>query len=305
MNREPSTGPTLRLDGAAIRRIREAKALTQLYVAEVVGVTVDTVSRWENNRTSAVKRDNAEALAGALEIGLGEILRKAEPEFEPALPDAGPERPRARRLRPWFLGAAVLLLAAGLWAWRACGVPVVEVEPVRQLPAYAPPGSTVPVLVHVRASRGGGRRVVVREKLPPGWQIERSTLEPDSGPGPDGLVRWILPLSEGEAQIGYLVRAPATVKTGTSYRFRGEVVLPGKEGEGVEVGGEQRIDLEWVHWADDNGDFHLSDSELLDALERLELVRDLELDSSDLRRLWGAGAYLWDEDKKSFEAARP
>ena len=38
------------LDGLRARKIRETKKLTQLYVANVVGVTTDTISRWENNR---------------------------------------------------------------------------------------------------------------------------------------------------------------------------------------------------------------------------------------------------------------
>ena len=50
------TPSTVRVDGDAARRIRESKGLTQLYVAEVAGVSVDTVSRWENNRMPAVRR---------------------------------------------------------------------------------------------------------------------------------------------------------------------------------------------------------------------------------------------------------
>jgi DNA-binding transcriptional regulator YiaG len=37
--------PLVAIDGAAARRIREEKKLTQLYVASVVGVTTDTISR--------------------------------------------------------------------------------------------------------------------------------------------------------------------------------------------------------------------------------------------------------------------
>ena len=102
-----SKPPTVRVDGDKIRLLREAKGLTQLYVAEVAKVSVDTVSRWENNRTPAVKRDNAEALAQALEVELPEILQ--EDAGEEASPS--PERPR----RAWFLwGGLVLALVLGL-----------------------------------------------------------------------------------------------------------------------------------------------------------------------------------------------
>ncbi len=55
--------PSIAVDGTSLRRIREEKRLTQLYVSKVVGVTTDTVSRWENNRYPTIRRDNAVKLA--------------------------------------------------------------------------------------------------------------------------------------------------------------------------------------------------------------------------------------------------
>src|SRR5512145_1266747 len=95
------------LDGGILKRIREEKRLTQLYVASVVGVTTDTISRWENNRYPTIKRDNAEKVAMALEVPLEEILRQ-----EPAAPEPEPEAvplPSTRRQR-----LAPLVLAVGL-----------------------------------------------------------------------------------------------------------------------------------------------------------------------------------------------
>jgi DNA-binding transcriptional regulator YiaG len=40
----------VKIDGSRVRIIRESKGLTQLYIATVVGVTTDTISRWENRR---------------------------------------------------------------------------------------------------------------------------------------------------------------------------------------------------------------------------------------------------------------
>ena len=58
--------PGVAVDGTKVRTIREGKKLTQLYVASVVGVTTDTISRWENNRYPTRKRDNAQKVAGAI-----------------------------------------------------------------------------------------------------------------------------------------------------------------------------------------------------------------------------------------------
>ena len=62
------------INGNKIRLIREQKGLTQLYLATVVGVTTDTISRWENRRYPSIKLDNARKLAEALEVSLDELL---------------------------------------------------------------------------------------------------------------------------------------------------------------------------------------------------------------------------------------
>ena len=68
-------GPVMiKIDGTKIRRIREQKGLTQLYVATAVEVTTDTVSRWENKRYPSIKKENGVKLAQALEVTLDEIL---------------------------------------------------------------------------------------------------------------------------------------------------------------------------------------------------------------------------------------
>ncbi|MEW6486719.1 MAG: helix-turn-helix domain-containing protein [Thermodesulfobacteriota bacterium] len=299
--------PTVRLDGEKVRLLRESKGLTQLYVAEVARVSVDTVSRWENNRTPAVKRENAQALADALEVDLDSILQEepAAPEgasAAPAAPEAqeeGEGRPRPR-LWPWVGGVAVLVLL-GLWTlWRAAGPAPFVVEGQRRLPLYTPPGTEVPVVVHLRAVSGVGQRVILRETLPPGWALLGAEPSPDQGPAPDGTIKWILTLEDGGGRVAYLVRAPPGGTEGSAHRFFGEVVTPGADDGSSAVRGEGRIDLEFVHWADHNADFQISDAEVLDALERLEGAHGLGLDPADLRALWGARDYEWDRTRGGF-----
>ena len=54
----PGSPVMVKIDGSKVRAIREAKGLTQLYVATAVEVTTDTVSRWENKRYPSVKKEN-------------------------------------------------------------------------------------------------------------------------------------------------------------------------------------------------------------------------------------------------------
>ena len=67
---------TVCLDGTEVKRIREGQQLTQCYVSKMVGVTTDTISRWENKRYPTIRRENALKLAEALEVPLVDILNK-------------------------------------------------------------------------------------------------------------------------------------------------------------------------------------------------------------------------------------
>jgi len=68
----PEKSSAVCVDAAVVKRIRESRRLTQLYVSKVVGVTTDTISRWENNRYPTIRRENALKLAEALEVPLAQ-----------------------------------------------------------------------------------------------------------------------------------------------------------------------------------------------------------------------------------------
>jgi transcriptional regulator with XRE-family HTH domain len=150
--------PMVSIDGANIRRIREEKGLTQLYVATVVGVTTDTISRWENKRYPNIKKENAVKLAEALETRIDEIIDHGPPAplTEPPSPHAGeppeeeeslqqsaaPEAPPVRKPAAPFaivlLGAVLLLALVGLaLIWRhTANDGEGQVEAIRTLPTH-------------------------------------------------------------------------------------------------------------------------------------------------------------------------
>ena len=101
---------TVFLDGSAAKQIREEKNLTQLYVSKVVGVTTDTISRWENNRYPTIKRDNALKLAEALEVEVEEILFTDNASCDLVSAD---EKRKNLSLILILLGLAVLALVVG------------------------------------------------------------------------------------------------------------------------------------------------------------------------------------------------
>ena len=139
--------PTVCLNSKAVRRIREDKKLTQLYVAKVVGVTTDTISRWENNRYPSMKTANALRLAEALEVPLEEILQSDE--------DDSQNKPKSwfllrlpKLLILFFLFLIVIVVSAFFYHRQM--VLQTSVFATRFLPGYAAPGAVIPVRIQLR-----------------------------------------------------------------------------------------------------------------------------------------------------------
>lgn len=293
--------PTVCLDGTAIRRIREEKKLTQFYVAKVVGVTTDTVSRWENNRYPSIKRDNALRLAEALEVRLEEVLQK--PAEEPvALPQASfrPKRP----VVPIVAGLALLLLAAGFWLFRLPGGPPTGLRAERLLPVYAAPGTVVPVRVRLSVE-DGMKGVILREHFPPGWKLIEASPPASSLDNEEGTARWILKSGEARQVVSYLVRVAPGAKMGLAGNFQGDLVA-NREGRNrpVPVVGAERVRVAAHLWADMNGDNVVDDGEMLLASDLFDEMTGVHLDWKQLETIWDAGSYRWLEERQQFVPAR-
>jgi transcriptional regulator with XRE-family HTH domain len=302
MNEGLKLPSTVSLNGDRVKTIREEKLLTQLYIAEVVGVSVDTVSRWENNRTAAVKRENAVALAEALEVEVAQLIRSETPLGSPGDEASQLQGPSGSPLFSAPVIVVVCIIAAALfWLLFSASTTGPDIRAVRLLPPYTPPGSEVPVAIDLVVGGDEPVRLVLRETLPPGWTLVGAVPPPDQEPGEDGVAKWILTVGAGSVRVVYLAKTPESAAESTAHLFVGEVVTSGKGRARVPMGGEARIDLEYLHWADEDADFTIDDSEVLRALERLESARELGLETDDIRRLWGVGEYAWNPLLKKFE----
>jgi transcriptional regulator with XRE-family HTH domain len=289
----------LKIDGEVIRRLREEQGLTQLYVAKVVGVTSDTISRWENNRYPSIKTANAQRLAEALEVEIDRILQQQEDGTDEV--DHTSSNARSFRIKIVFLGAGagVLLMVAAI-IWRLLSPPEPEVWADRLLPSYAAPGTEIPVKL---TFNGSAARVVVREQIPEGWELIKAAPEPDSFDASSGLMRWILELGEDSTKaIHYIVRVAPDATLGSMQKFNGELVLRSEESAHGRSGmlGANRLVVEHVHWADLNADNRIDDDEMLDASYLAESAENLFLGMEKLEKLWMAEHYYWDSEKEVF-----
>lgn len=288
---------TVCLDASAVKRIRERAQLTQLYVSKVVGVTTDTISRWENNRYPTVRRENALKLAEALEVPLDDILLK------PLVEVAGAET-RTKKFPPLIWLAIALLLLAVVFAigsfLNPSSLPPAAVTAERLLPIYAAPGSSIPVQIRLtqRAKSGG---VILREYFPKGWKITQANPPASSLDNVNGVARWIIKAGDVRDRVVYLVQVDAGAKLDSVEGFQGEIVASNQGSQSaVPVLGAGSVRVASVHWVDANADGTIDDPEMLEGSFTIEDMAGVHIDFDALERLWDAGSYRWDKGKGVF-----
>lgn len=295
--------PTVCLNGTAVRNIREEKKLTQLYVSKVVGVTTDTISRWENNRYPSVKRENALRLAEALEVPVEEILQPLEESAPADCPPAGNPRIKAVLL----LAAVGLLLlgGGGYFTYFYCPSPMAVPRATRLLPKYAAPGSIIPVRIRVKAG-SETKGFILGDHFPQGWRLIEANPPPSSLDNEKGSVRWILKPGAKHPLISYLLKVASKAKIGEVREFKGEVVgNPDCRNAPSAVGGASRIRVDPYQWADQNGDDVIEDGEILQAYDIVDEMKGVHLDWKLLKKIWDAGGYRWEARRKRFLPVRP
>jgi len=295
----PILPPTVCLDGSAVRRIREEKKLTQLYVAKVVGVTTDTISRWENNRYPSIKRENVLRLAEALETPVEDILQGGTGACSvPELPPASPSRRPLYRVVPVVL--VLFALAAGYFLVQRQLSPADSLLAERCLPGFAAPGTLIPVQVRLEAG-AEMKGFILREHFPPGWKLIEASPPPSSLDNEEGTARWIVKPGEERRLIAYLLRVDAAAELSKQMKFAGEVVAnPNGRSVPSTVSGATEIRVARFQWADLNGDSVIDDAEMLQASETVDRMQGIHIDWSQLEDIWAAGSYRWDENKNRF-----
>jgi len=298
MNLQETLGSssTVCIDAAEVKRIREQKQLTQLYVSKVVGVTTDTISRWENNRYPTMRRENAIKLAEALDVPVADLLLKPVDDEQPEI------KTKKSSYLPWVI--IVVLIAMVILAvltFRETGPPrAAAITAERILPNFAAPGSSIPVQVTL-TYRDNNSGVIVREYFPKGWTIVQANPPASSLDNINGVARWIVKAGDNRDRIVYLVQVDPQAKLNTESLFQGEIVAS-KQGSqsAVPVQGEDKVVVSNVHWADTDGDGHIDDGEMLEASFTIEDMEGVHIDWNDLEKLWVAGSYSWDAKKEKF-----
>ena len=298
---EKMSPPGVAVDGMKVRTIREGKKLTQLYVASVVGVTTDTISRWENNRYPTIKRDNAEKLAGALEVELAEIvlsLESAAPVEEPL----APVRKGGRRAVMLALPALVLAIALGAWfVWQLANPLAAD----RKLPRFGAPGEIIPVQIKVSRAGSDKEGIIIKERLPSGWRLAASLPPAAAGRDAAGEVKWLIPGGSDQVTLSYTVQVGPAASPASEAAFAGSVVVrAGGLARTETIVGDLAVKVAGMHWADTDGDGRIDDNEIMPAYYLTEELKGLGLDWKTIEAIWSGKGYEWDRQTGGFTVVR-
>lgn len=320
MNMEQSTSgtiPIVKIDGAKVRRFREEKGLTQLYVATVVGVTTDTISRWENRRYPTIKKENAHKLAEALEVALDEIIDHdlhpaGEPEAEPNLPafqDTGLEPDqepaaaaefRINKKIVWFcLGLVLLLAGAGLW-WRQISDMPIDLSIRRSLPDHSAPGQPFPVLITISSGSDAASSLIVKESLPPGCLPLQGQPDFTTISAREGQLKWISKLTGKPTVFSYVVTPGPENRLGQKLIFEGTVTTRQGDSRGAATSGDTTLSLAPYHWADSNRDGRIDDEEILTVYDTYGVIPSLDIGRELIEAIWSAKGYNWNPETGQF-----
>ncbi len=298
---QPFSSPSVSIDGDAIRRIREGGKLTQLYVAKVVGVTTDTVSRWENNRYPTIRRDNALKLAEALEVELESILKQPELLPDELLAENLSHRDKSPVRRYLLAGLLLMSLLGVLFFFlKTPSVPLDLLSGRRQVPNFTAPGARVPIQLEI-ISKKKLKGLIVREEFPPGWNLVEADPPPASLDNLAGNVRWMIRDPAQLKKIVYILQPPEDIAIDTQIRLSGEIVAnPDGQRFSLPVPAVGVLKIAALHWADMNGNSRIDDLEILDVSDMVDASEQIHYDWDLIEKMWDAGGYLYDAEKQVF-----
>ena len=296
----------VRIDGGRIRQLREEKGLTQLYLSTVVGVTTDTISRWENRHYQSIKKENAEKLAQALDTDLAAILEQ-EPEtssspWPPVKEDERPSR-EARRRNLSAIAAIILAAAAGI-TLRAVLQPGHD-QPVasasRILPPHVPPGQKFPVLIRVSSPQQKQVSLIIKESIPAGCEFLQGVPEVTTIDHQGYSLKWLGRTGPGASLYAYVCRVKPDAAPGEGLRFTGTVTIKDAAGDHGDVTGAAAMTVAPFHWADINRDRVIDDEEILAVYDLYSDIRELNFNRDLIDSIWAGRGYAWDSDTQRYE----
>jgi len=291
----------VRISGAKIRSLREEQNLTQLYLATAVGVTTETISRWERKDAPTIKEENGIKLAESLTVSMQDILAQDDPvtrEEEKREEVIVPVQPKGNNIK--FILAAILLAGAlvyFLFFFQKSAV--INFSAIRIMPSHSIAGQPFPVVIGVNFLSGESSSLLLKEQLPSGCSVLRTI--PAATMADADFIKWVEKKGSGKRSFSYIVSCEVKDKSNDLFLFQGSLLVRQSSRQEVSVDGQNRHQLSGFHWADSNKDSTIDDEELLAVHDDFGSVDGLFDDMEEVESIWMGSSYRWNAQRSVFE----
>jgi transcriptional regulator with XRE-family HTH domain len=292
--------PMVRISGAKIRSLREEQNLTQLYLATAVGVTTETISRWERKDSPTIKEENGIKLAESLAVSMQDILARddsilKEEVKENFIVPARPENSNVKVIFAAILAVSALLLFFLFFRESS----IVNFSAKRSMPDHSIAGHPFPVVIGVDIMSGERSSLLLKEQLPPGCRVLRTV--PAATMADSESVKWIEKKGSDKRSFSYIASCEAKGKEQDSFLFQGTLLVRQSSRQEVSVNGRSRHRLSAFHWADSNMDNSIDDEELLAVYDDFGSIEGLVDDMEEVESIWMGSGYHWNMQQSTFE----
>jgi len=289
----------VRVSGAKIRSLREEQNLTQLYLATAVGVTTETISRWERKDSPTIKEENGLKLAESLAVSLEGLLdqdnqvTKEESKGKEVIAPAKPKNSNKKVI------AAAILAACALLFFFFQKSTVMNFSAKRIMPAHSVAGQPFPVVIGVDFMAGKSSSLLLKEQLPPGCSVLRTV--PAATVADADFIKWIEKKGSGKRSFSYIASCVAKDEAQDTFSFQGTLLVRQFSRQELFVNGRSRHQLSDFHWADSNKDNIIDDEELLAVYDDFGSVDGLFDDMEEVESIWMGSNYRWNAQQSVFE----
>lgn len=296
----------VKIDGNKVKRLREQKGLTQLYVATAVQVTTDTISRWENKRYPKIKKENGIKLAEALEVELSDILDNEivveNDTTETVKTDSSSENHMSNvpKRRISIVVSLIAFLALSLFfsiTFFYSGTPV-HISAQRILPSTCTISQPFPVTIEVQTTSTEPLTIIVKEQFPSGASIIASTPSLPAGTHKNNTLKWLDKVSN-KTLFTYI--AAIQEDESKDHNFTGTIAANSSEDSSIPITGNGTIQTSTFHWVDRDRDNVISDSEILAVYDQHGDLEKLGINVDLIEEIWLGSGYIWSQEKQKYE----
>ncbi len=282
------------ISGSKLRSRRNEQNLTQLYLATAVGVTTETISRWERQEAPTVKKENGQKLADALSVSMAEILAPLQQmAVEEPVALAGSWKKKCWVAALLVTGVLLFLL----FSRQDNGA--VHLSAKRIMPAHSVADHPFPVVIDVDFVSEKKSSFLLKEQLPAGCRVVQT--QPATTVAGIGFLKWIDKNGSGKRSFAYLASCNAESGKDVSFSFNGFLLVRDSSNNEIPVNGRSRLRLSTFHWADSDRDESIDDEELLAVYDDFGRVDGLEVDVEEVETIWMGSGYRWDAEQGAFE----